>query len=56
MMYASVSNGWAERLVCTIKGATSKLVHRKPSGWDLAVPRVFYDYWGQGLVSGFMLV
>lgn len=44
MAYAPTSNDLAERMVCTTQGAIGKMVHRKLSDWDLAVPRVPYRY------------
>lgn len=48
-----MSIGRAEEIARTINGAIGKMIHRKPSDWDLAVSRVVYGYRRRDLVSGF---
>ena len=53
MAYAPMSNGRAERIVGTIKGAIGKMVRTNPLDWDLAVRKVLYGYRRRNLRSGF---
>lgn len=55
MAYAFISNGRERKMVRTIKSAVGRMVHRKPSDWDFAVPRILNGYRRRGVVPGLFL-